>query len=66
MNNKRKTAATTDHDTVLAHINDPAPQTGENPEESKRETHERIDDRTVLAKINEGPAKAAKRSNKGS
>lgn len=66
MNSKRKSAATPDHDTVLAHINDPAPKTAESPEESeKRESHERIDDRTVLAKIN-GPAKADERSNKGS
>ncbi len=66
MNNKRKTAATPDNDTVLAHINDPAPSTPESTEESeKREPHERIDDRTALAKIN-SPAKTDKRSNKGS
>ncbi len=67
MNNKRKTAATPDHDTVLAHINDPAPSTAESPEESENgEGHERIDHRTVLAKINDGPAKADERSDKGS
>lgn len=59
MNDKRHQSKTADHDTVLAHINDPAPTTTESPEgvESPEESeknapHERIDDRTVLAKIN--------------
>lgn len=59
MSDKRHQSTTADDDTVLAHINDPAPTTGEKPEgvESAEESenqapHERIDDRTVLAKIN--------------
>lgn len=59
MNVKRHQSPTADHDTVLAHINDPAPATVENPEgeesaeeSEKQAPHERIDDRTVLAKIN--------------
>lgn len=57
MKSKLPKKSSPDHKTVLARINDPAPQSGESPEESKREPHERIDDRTALAKINDGPAK---------
>ena len=66
MNSKPPKKTSPDHDTVLAHINDPAPQMGENPEESKQESHERIDDRTVVAKINDRPAEVDERSKKGS
>ena len=59
MNDKRHQSTPADHDTVLAHINDPAPTTAEKPEgvesaeeSDKQAPHERIDDRTVLAKIN--------------
>ena len=66
MNLKPKTATAPDHDTALAHLNDPAPTTTESATESEEhESRERIDDRTVLAKINR-PAKVEERSDKGS
>ena len=57
MTNNDKPTTAPENDTVLAHINDPAPRMVESDEESASgDPHERIDDPTVLAHIN-GPSK---------
>jgi hypothetical protein len=56
VNNNSNSKKLSRYDTVLAHINDPAPQPLIDSETRSEDPHEQVDDETVLAHIN-GPAK---------